>query len=675
MDCLSLDLPDAPVKFSSYASLLRQTKTLEQGKLLHAHIEKFGHSCDTFLGNLLVQMYGRCQDVDSARAAFDSIVRKNVFSWSLMLAAYAQNGHLDDARKVFDHIPERNVVCWNSIMAFYAENGRQMDALHLLAVMDLEGVPPSDVTVLVALESCGAVGWLTLGQCLHESRACELGLVKNAAVGAALVTMYGKCGSIERARSAFVALPKRNVVCWTSMIAALAENAEFSDAVGVFRSMIQEGLKPDAVALITVLDACASLGSLAMAESVYSSGSWQWNPSQDVRIGNAAVNMFGKCGSVERSMEIFDAMEQRNIVSWTGMVAAFAQNRCFERALGLFRTMDLHGVFPDEITFVSAIVSCGSLGDLATGRLLHQECCAASSSNFAIASALIDMYARCDHIELARAAFDAILPYCCKVGAWNSIISAYARNRQGREAMQIFRAMDLDGVAPNAITLITLLDACANTPSLAHDRFIHSSIADLQTLEHDRRVKNALINMYGKGGNFSKARSIFKNIRHAGDIVTWTAMVEAYAQNGYGNMAVATFMEMELEGIIPNEITFTSIVSACTHSGLVNQGLFFFASQMEDYGIAARSDQPLVGIVDLLSRSGHISEAAGVIDSMPFRPHSATLTTILSACRIHGDRQTGSAIARKIAAEEPESRATYQLLSNIYAEGASGESQ
>eukprot|EP00249_Psilotum_nudum_P014850 c25030_g7_i5 orf=251-1201(+) len=237
---------DVQVESASYASLLRccgNVKALQYGKRVHAQIVRGGYGGDRFLGNLLVQMYGKCGCLEDARTVFDRICQRNVFSWNIMIQAYAENGCVDDARSIFDKMPQRDVVSWTAMITAYVQNAGGKEALKLFWQMQLKGARPDKITFLSVLDACAGLADLAQGKETHAD-ITDNGFESDVIVASALVNMYGKCGNLEDARVVFRKMPQPNVVSWTAMIASYSQNRHGEQALKLFRQMQVNGVVP-----------------------------------------------------------------------------------------------------------------------------------------------------------------------------------------------------------------------------------------------------------------------------------------------------------------------------------------------------------------------------------------------------------------------------------------------
>jgi pentatricopeptide repeat protein len=235
---------------------------------------------------------------------------------------------------------------------------------------------------------------------------------------------------------------------------------------------------------------------------------------------------------------------------------------------------------------------------------------------------------------------------------------------QGQKALELFQQMQQEGVRPNSVTFVGVLNACASVIALEEGRRVHQQIIQ-SGLESDVFVGSSLVDMYAKCGSIEDACRVF-NKMPSRDVVTWTAILGGFAMHGHGREALKHFEQMCDEGVQPDDITFVCVLSACSHAGLVDEGMCLYASMIRDYMIPAKLEH-YTCMVDLLGRAGHLQEAENMVMAMPCKPQAAAWMALLGACRIHGNVGMAECVAKRILELEPENAAVYVLLSNIYA--------
>ncbi|XP_024542104.1 pentatricopeptide repeat-containing protein At4g02750-like [Selaginella moellendorffii] len=451
-------------------------------------------------------------------------------------------------------------------------------------------------------------------------------------LGNQLVKMYGRCGSVEEALAVFQSIRDPNVYSWNLMISAYApyaQNGHIREARKIFEQMPERNLV-----------------------------SW-----------NSMVSGYAQAGMVAEAKKLFDQMPRRDLVSWTAMITAFAKGGQGKNAIKAFGLMDLEGFQADSVSFAATIDSCGDLRD---GRLLHADVLASSSagSDVIVLTSLVAMYGRCFSVEDARTTFEmmkntgliqnSVLP-------WNAMVVAYAQSGRGQDAIRLFLAMDLDGVRANEFTFASVFDACSScgAASLAHARIIHSTLVEESeslpsSSMDDVVVGTALVNMYGKFGCLEDSKRVFDAMTSR-NVLSVTAMIEAYSQAGLSRKSLEVFRESTgVEGLEPDAVLFVSVLSACSHGGLLAEGCQIFVSIGADYEMILREDHYMC-LIDLLGRAGKIDEAVEVISNMPYEPNSVSWTSLLSGCATQG-----SDFARRAADNamklEPRNSGAYKLL-------------
>lgn len=520
--------------------------------------------------------------------------------------------------------------------------------------MRTEGIKPDAITfisILRASASRDAFEWVKE---VH-SFALEAGLGSDLRVGNALVHMYAKSGSINDARILFNTMSERDVITWTGMIGGLAQNGRGLEAYELFLQMKSEGFKPDAMTYVSLLNACSSAGALEWVREVHSHA-LKAGFGSDLRVGNALVHMYAKSGSITNARRVFDSMKDRDVFTWTVMIGGLSQHGRGREAYEFLLQMKQRGFQPNAITYTSVLNACASIPEFV--KEVHRHIVEAGLEPEFITS-LFNVYLKNGTVDEARKLFERLKDR--DVFTWTVMIGGLAQNGRGHEAYELLLEMQTFGCTPNAITYTSILNASASAGALEWVREVHK-LAFQAGLESDVRVGNALVHMYAKSGSIDEARRVFTRMRER-DVITWTVMIGGLAQHGRGHEALKTFTEMTVK---PNGHTFVAVLSACSHSGLVEEGRALYFSMIERYNI-----EPDVlhctCMVDLLGRAGRLDEAKRFIDRMPVEPNAATWGALLAACRTHNNVKLGELTAKERLKLEPSDDSTYVALSNIYA--------
>ncbi|XP_002964793.2 pentatricopeptide repeat-containing protein DOT4, chloroplastic [Selaginella moellendorffii] len=475
-----------------------------------------------------------------------------------------------------------------------------------------------------------------------------------------LVDMYGKCCQIRDARLVFDRIAPKNEFSWTQIVKAYAHNGHLLEAILFFRKSLLEGMDPSDYACSIVIGVCCSLGSLQDGRFVHAVVRDRGYES-DPHVAAGLIHMYSSCGCMDEASTAFRRTNHRDRFIYTAMIGGFAQAGQCREAVVLFREMDLDGITGDNITFVSAIGAFQDLGDPRQCRAIH-ECAAQAGveSDCLVQTALLNMYSQCGFAEEALQVFGEMAER--DRVAWSSTIAACARHGYGRQAMELFRRMELEGIKPDIVVLSSLLDACSSVEALAEGAMIHARII-AGGFHRDRILDAAILNMYAKCGSAASARLAFDE-QSPDDPVSWNVMIGACAKAGLDLEAIESYRQMQALGIDPTPVTFITVLAACSHSGFLAEARIQFLSMIQDFGIAPDVDCYCC-LVDLLARTGDLEAGEELMLSMPFEPFEAGWTSLLSACGVHGDRGRATRIAGAGASIAPETSAHYVLLSNM----------
>lgn len=384
---------------------------------------------------------------------------------------------------------------------------------------------------------------------------------------------------------------------------------------------------------------------------------------QNIFIGTKLVTLYAKYGSIVDAGLVFDNLPNKNIFSYNTMIAGYVKNGHCEESLRVYARMQGKGIEPDNFTFPFLLKACAGLSALREGKLIHYHIRRNGlESDVFVGAALIDMYAKCRKIVDARQVFNKISAR--DMVLWTAMISGYAQNGHDYEALTTFQQMQRAGLAIDSITIISVLLACTHLGTLQRGKCVHGYIIRIG-FESDVNVANALIDMYAKCGSIYFAHKLF-DIMPERDVISWSAMIAGYGLHGQCETALAFFRQMQRAGIKPNYVTFISVLSACSHAGLVNKGWEYFDSMHRVYCIGP-SLRHYACMVDLLGRCGRLDEAKDFIEKMPLEPDAGVWGALLGGCRIHCNIELAEHAAEHLFSLEPQNAGYYVLLSNIYA--------
>lgn len=312
-----------------------------------------------------------------------------------------------------------------------------------------------------------------------------------------------------------------------------------------------------------------------------------------------------------------------------------------------------------------AIRACASIGNLTLGRQLHVMVeKSGHGSNLPVANSLVDMYCRCMNLAEARRYFNE-MPQRDLI-TWNAMIAGLERYNS-QEALQLFLEIGSEDLQPNCFTYTSILSACTNLAVLHCGQQVHGAIVR-RGFTGNLQIANALVDMYAKCGSIADSRKIFSEMNQK-DLISWTSMIIGYGIHGYGKDVMELFDKMINLGIQPDHVVFMVVISACSHAGLVDEGLKCFEVMRTEYNI--HPNREVYGcVIDLLGRAGRLVEAYELIKEMPFEADESIWGALLGASKMHNNVILGRLAAQKMVDLKPEEAKTYVLLSNIYAAGS-----
>ncbi|GLJ06991.1 hypothetical protein SUGI_0054920 [Cryptomeria japonica] len=575
-----------------------------------------------------------------------------------LLSMYLSCSSMSDARQLFDKIPSPNTYLYTEMIKGYGKNGLYQEALDLHDQMKWAGVESDSFTYPLLLNACTALSNLQRGKQIHDCISRD-GLDTNDYVASSLINMYIQCGRIDIARQVFGKISRKNVASWNAMIAGCAKNRHTNESLRIFGRMVLDGVKPNLVTILSILPACTQLEAIQQGKQIHKyvlKAGFESNLS----VGNALIFLYAKCKRMDVARHVFERMVDKDVISWTSMISGYAQSKDATQAFQLFSQMHLAGAKLDVLTILSIIAACTNISLLPKGKEIHAH---AIRSGFVfdvlVANALIGMYAKCCAIHIARKVFDK-MPYR-NVVSWTAMVAGYVKNRYDNEALNLFRKIKLK-VDP--VTIASVLPAAAHLASLENGKELHG-YAIKNGFESDIFVGSALIDMYAKCGSIELSRQVFDRISPK-NVVSWNAMITGYGLHGMGMEMLDLFVEMDRIGMQPTYVTFVSVLSACSHTGLMDQGWKYFNAMTKDYGITPRMEH-YACMVDLLSRAGHLDEALDFIQKMPMEPDATVWGALLAACRVYCNVELAEHAAERLLYLEPENPANRILLSNIYA--------
>ncbi|XP_071726900.1 pentatricopeptide repeat-containing protein At4g20770 [Rutidosis leptorrhynchoides] len=574
---------------------------LKFGRVCHGFTTKIGLDKNVYVGNALLSMYAKCGDVANAVKAFENLPEVNEVSFTAMMGAL---GDTDNVEQVFQMFSSMRRI------------GINIDAISLSSIIGVctkSGIDGSRFKVN--------------GQQLH-GLTIRLGLEKDLHLSNSLLDMYAKDADMYSAEMIFNNMPETSVVSWNVMIGGYGQTYQTKKAIDCMKKMQTFGFEPDEVTYINMLTLCL------------------------------------KSGDIETAHEIFDKMENPNLSSWNALLSGYAQIGKDKEAVRVFRKMQFCNVKGDRTTFAVIFSSCAVMGLLKGGKQVH----AASVKNFFVddvyvASGLIGMYSKCNKIDSATRVFDKVKEQD-DIVCWNSMISGLSLNDLDNEAFMLFKKTLSNNMRPTQFTYATVLSSCAKLSSVSQGMQVHAHALKDDVI-NDVIVGSALIDMYSKCGVVDEARLFFDTMS-VKNTITWNEMIHGYAQNGRGEEGVKLYEKMiKLSGEKPDVITFIAVLTACSHSGLIDYGIMILKSMLQEHGVDPVSDH-YTCVIDSLGRAGRFNEIEVILDKMVNVDDPILWEVVLSSCKVHLNVGLAKRAADELFRLNPYNSAPYVLLANMY---------
>ncbi|XP_044481297.1 pentatricopeptide repeat-containing protein At2g33760-like [Mangifera indica] len=380
-------------------------------------------------------------------------------------------------------------------------------------------------------------------------------------------------------------------------------------------------------------------------------------------VVNKLLYIYAQHKAITDAFALFNRMGVRDSFSWSVMVGGFSKVGDFINCFGTFREFIRCGMKLDNYTLPFVIRSCRDRKDLVMGRLIHDIVLKSGLNvDHFVCAALVDMYAKCGAIDDASKVFDKMLNR--DLVTWTVMIGACAECGNANESLVLFDRMREEGVVPDKVSMVSVVHACAKLGAVNKARLVHEFI-NQNKFPLDVILGTALIDMYAKCGSIDSAREIFDRMQQK-NVITWSAMIASYGYHGQGRKALDLFPMMLSNGILPNKITFVSLLYACSHTGLTEEGRRLFSLMSDDYGFEP-DVKHYTCMVDLLGRAGRLDEALKLIGSMKVEKDEGLWGALLGACRIHKNLDMAEMAAKSLLELQPQNPGHYVLLANIYA--------
>ncbi|KAG6532944.1 putative pentatricopeptide repeat-containing protein At3g25970 [Zingiber officinale] len=688
-----------PVYPECFVSILRRCADADSlliGRQLHAHMVVTCFDQDPFVCNHLINVYGKCGSLDDSRWVFRRLGEKRLRSWNILIAGYCKFGFLSEGRRLFDEMPKRGAVSWNTMIAAYDHWGPCEEALELFVLMTHSDCDIDRYGLSSVISACANLRFIQNGEALHGF-SVKLGLDSHVHVGSAVVGCYSKCeqfddaarffdqmdvkelftwntmldgyiqcSKISDAINFFNNMPEKNVISWTTIVAGCSQHGRNEKAIDFYNKMLTNGLIPDWMCFVSVLNACTGLLDLRKGSKIHAS-ILRSGLGADRIVGSALVALYAKCGCFidaqkvchdlavvddfsqsvliaeyvkhglfDSAHKLFESLTVKSVTLWNALIGGYAAAGLFGEASATFKRMQMDGKYGDDYTFGSLLASGVHL-ELSFGEQLHSLIVKLGvDSSLFVAGALITMYSSNLNCQAAVRIFGSVKHPNHII--WTSMISGFASNNLINEAIHMFSVMTSSGILPDNVSLSIVIDSCSSLLNLHVGTQLHAFAYKLG-FESDVVVGTALIDMYGKCWNIDPASRAFADINMHNifswtalvsgymrlgmhetakklfemmpqhNIVSWNIMLSGYAKHGFSSEVLQLYSQMSRSGLLPDLRSFASLLAVCIEFMLVENGKQVHAQIIKNgYHVNAQIDLYLTHMYQKFGELGSENE-------------------------------------------------------------------
>lgn len=493
-----------------------QVSCLQVGKEIHGFSTKSGFDSDVFVLNSMVFMYGEC-------------------------------GHVALARFLFDEMPDRDAVSWSTMIRCYSQNGLVEKASELVKEMHIVNVKPNEAALVNMANLFANLANVEMAKAMHAyAIRTAIGGYSDENMGVmlstALIDMHAKCRNLAFAHMLFDRLTQKNIVAWTVMISGYIRSCKYREGADLVKTMLEEGLLPNEVTLLSFIIECGSVKALQLGKQIHAYIS---RHCLDISLAVSAglIDMYGKCSNTKYARALFDHKENRDSVTWSAMVSAYARAALIDQAFYCFVLMRVEGLSPDRETIVNILLACAGTGALALGRRIHAYLNKCGMNDVILKTALIDMYAKCGDVVVARLLFAAAMHQ--DICMWNAMIGGYGKHGCGKEALELFREMEESGIKPNDSTYIVVLQACGHAGLVTEGKRVFHELVNSRVLVPKIEHYGCMVDLLGRAGLLDEAYEVIKSMPIKPNCIIWGAL---YASS-------KLFKNSEMEKLASQQIT------------------------------------------------------------------------------------------------------------------------
>lgn len=574
-----------------------------------------------FSWNTMIEGYMNSGEKGTSLRFFDMMPERDGYSWNVVVSGFAKAGELGVARRLFDAMPEKDAVTLNSLLHGYILNGYAEEALRLFKEMKFSA---DAIIMTTVLKACAMLEALKCGKLIHariliggvefdskmssslvnlyaKCREWRMASIMLDQIGepddhslSALISGYANCGRVYESRSIFDRKSNRCVILWNSMISGYVANNMKMEALVLFNEMRSE-TREDSRTLAAVINACIGLGFLETGKQMHCHAC-KFGLIDDIVVASTLLDMYSKCGSpmeacklfsevetydtillnnmikvyfscgrFDDAKRVFERIENKSLISWNSMTNGFSQNGCPVETLEYFRRMHKLDLPTDEVSLSSIISACASISSLELGeQVFARATIVGLDSDQVVSSSLIDLYCKCGFVEHGRRVFDTMVK--SDEVSWNSMISGYASNGRGFEAIDLFKKMNVAGIRPTQITFMVVLTACNYCGLVEEGRKLFEAMKLDNGFVPDKEHFSCMVDLLARAGYVEEAIDLVEEMPFDADASMWSSVLRGCVTNGYkamGKKVAEKIIELEPE----NSVAYVQLSAIFATSG------------------------------------------------------------------------------------------------------------
>ncbi|KAL7141184.1 hypothetical protein ABFS83_08G036300 [Erythranthe nasuta] len=630
-------------------------RSLEPGRQAHARMIISGFKPTTFVTNCLIQMYIKCSRLECACKVFDRMSEPDRVSWNAMIFGYSKSGKMGSAQSFFDSMPARDVISWNSLISGYLQNGNCLQSVEIFVLMGRDGAVAYDETTFsVVLKACSGQEDYSVGRQIHGV-VVKLGFAGDVVTGSAVLDMYAKCKNLDESLRFFDAMPVKNWVSWSAIIAGCVQNGELVDGLELFKEMQREGIGVSQSIYASVFRSCASLSASRLG-SQFHGHAIKSDFGADTIVSTAMLDMYAKCDNLLNARKVFDFLGNHNLQSYNALITGYARGDRGSEGVQLFLRLLKSDLGFDEISLSGAFSACAVMKGLLEGTQVHGLAIKTPFHyNICVTNAILDMYGKCGALEEACRIFyemerrDAV--------SWNSVIAACEQNKN-EETLLLFVRMLRSRMEPDEFTYGSVLKACAGEQSLHHGLEIHGRVIK-SGMGLDSFVGSVLVDMYCKCGAVEEAEKLHYRIEEQ-SLVSWNAIISGFSSTEQSEGAQKFFSRMLEMGIEPDNFTYATVLDTCSNVANIGLGKQIHAQIIKQ---DLTSDVYITStLVDMYSKCGNMEDSVLMFEKSPDRDF-VTWNAMACAYAHHGYGYEALNIFEKMQIERvPPNHATFVAI-------------